>query len=243
MKGDVGIRSLDAQHYEFNEEASWENSGFSYFHVYEDVAEKVPCNIEGINTSEGVKNSGGKISLYVDVLRLFCIEGTVLANNILGYYKSNNDMFRLKLHGLRNSCCCIGATEYAQRAKEIEVDSNMGSDISWDVEDFAKDILLLIDDIRVYVDSVRFLCQAEDATKEDDREQCMILGIPRELSADLKESMRNLELEDVLKKLEVIRKKRYARDIEIHLDRIVELVNQYDFTEAIELVDKIIEPI
>lgn len=177
------------------------------------------------------------------MLRLFCIEGTVLANNILGYYKSNNDMFRLKLHGLRNSCSCIGAMEFAQRAKEIEIDSNMGSDISWDVEDFAKDILGLIEDIKVYVDSIRFLCQAKEATEEDEREQCMILGIPRELSADLKEAMRNLELEDVLRKIEIIRKKRYARDIEIHLDRIVELVNQYDFAEAMEIVDKIIEPI
>jgi len=179
----------------------------------------------------------------VDVLRLFCIEGTVLANNLLEYYKSNGEMFRLKLHGLRNSCSCIGASEYAQRAKEIEVDSKMGSDISWDVEDFANDIIELIERIKVYVDSVRILCQAEEVGKEDNREQCMILGIPRELAADLKESMRNLELEDVLKKLEVIRQKRYARDIEVHLDRIVELVNQYDFSEAMEIVDRIIEPI
>ena len=211
--------------------------------MYEDAAEKVPCSIEGINASEGVKNSGGKLVLYVDVLRLFCIEGTVIANNLLAYYKKSADMFRLKLHGLRNSCSCIGATEYAQRGKEIEVDSRMGSDISFDVEDYAHDILELIDRIRTYIDSVRLLCQAEDAATEDDREQCMILGIPRELAADLKESMRNLELEDVLKKLAIIRQKRYARDIEVHLDRIVELVNQYDFSEAMEIVDRIIEPI
>ena len=119
----------------------------------------------------------------------------------------------------------------------------MGSDISFDVEDYAQDILELIDRIKTYIDSVRLLCQAEDAVTEDDREQCMILGIPRELAADLKESMRNLELEDVLKKIAVIRQKRYARDIEVHLDRIVELVNQYDFGEAMEIVDRIIEPI
>jgi len=171
------------------------------------------------------------------------VEGTVIANNLLAYYQKNMDMFRLKLHGLRNSCSCIGATEYAQRGKEIEVDSKLGSDISWDVEDYAHDILDLIEKIKKYIDQVRLICQAEEATTEDNREQCMILGIPRELATDLKESMRNLELEDVLKKLEFIRQKRYARDIEVHLDRIAELVNQYDFTEAMEIVDRIIEPI
>lgn len=240
VKGGILIKAQGAQEKQ-RAEQDWESEQFSYFEVTETAAETIPCSIDQVDTAQGVKNAGGKISRYVEVLRLFCIETNTLATNMPAYYSHNGEMFRIKLHGLKNSCNCIGALSYADTAKDIERGYVMGIDISDDIQRFSFDLFSLIDRIADYIDSVRLMSLA--SRNDTEKEMSPIQGIPREDAAELRESMQNLETEDVLKKLAVIRKKQYSNDIEMYMDRIVELVNRYDFEAAIEMLAKVTEEI
>lgn len=240
MLGGIRIKAQSEQK-NSRVEPDWDGEQFSYFEVTETAADTVPCSIEHVDTSQGVKNAGGKLIQYVEVLRLFCIETNVLATNMPAYYAHNGEMFRIKLHGLKNSCNCIGALSHADTAKDIERGYVMGLDISDDIQKFSFDLFSLIDRIAEYLDAVRLMSLASRV--DISKEMSPIQGIPREDAAELRESMLNLETDDVLKKLAAIRKKQYSNDIELYMDRIVELVNRYDFEAAVDVLAKITEEI
>lgn len=232
------MRSQDEVKFDLSEQ-TWENDEFSYFKITEESAARVDCDIPDINAAEGVKNAGGHLVQYIEVMRLFCIETNVLASNMCSYLRLNPEMFRIKLHGLKNSCSCIGATGLSEMAREIELKSASGENVAEELKDFTDRLEALIGNIRELLDRLR-KAAAEDRT-EDNRPVCQILGIPREAAAALRESILNLENEEVCKRIAEIRKQRYNDDIEVFLDRIEELVNQYDFDEAVETLDRITE--
>lgn len=211
-----------------------------YFTISEELAKTIPCTIEQVNTSEGIQNAGGKLVKYIEVLRLFCVESRVITESLAVYYAKSRDMFRIKIHGLKNSCSCIGAADTYETVRKVEVDFKQGMDVTDSIPPMCASVDALIDSILKYLDTLRILVLAHSA---DNRELCMIPGIPRELAAELREAMQNLELEDVHCKLADVRSRKYSDEIEIYLDRMTDLVNQYDFDEAIKVLEKITERI
>lgn len=234
------MRTQDDNLYDFSLEEDWSFDSFSYFKVDEEATEKIPCVIEGLNTGEGVKNAGGKLAQYVEVLRLFGIESTVLAQNLESYYSYNRNMFLIKIHGLKNSCSCIGSEELSDKARKLMESAIDGKNIKSELDAFTVEILNLIENIKAYIEEVR---QASKKTDEEDKRAiCLIPGIAREKAAEMHEAIRNLDLETFATVLEEVRTKKYNPDIEMYLDRLTDLCNQYDFDEALQVLEKITEP-
>lgn len=239
------MRSQDSELYSKNlvvgepEDESGEQFGF--FCVDEEIVSLIPCTVKGLNSAEGIKNAGGKPDQYVEVLRLFCIESSVIAENLSAYYKHNRKMFGIKLHGIRNSCYCVGAVELGEKAAEIMDAVEEQKNVSGQLDCFTKELCELINGIGEYLTAIRNTC--EKAKGEDRRKVCQIPGIPREKALELHSAIDNFDLELSMELLDDIRKKRYSDEIEYYLNRLSDLCEQFEFAEAAELLEKVTEPL
>lgn len=117
---------------------------------------------EGLNTDEGIKNSGG-ISNYIFSLNLF--NDTIEENSkvIKEAYESDNiRLYTIKVHSLKSSARIIGAVELSRLAEQLENAGNSG-----DIDYIAANTDRLLADYRQYGEKLsRLKSQPDDKDKE-----------------------------------------------------------------------------
>ncbi|MCR5097400.1 MAG: response regulator [Lachnospiraceae bacterium] len=95
----------------------------------EELEEALPdwlLECEGLDTDEGVKNSGGTEG-YMTVLTGFYAAINEKADEIQGYYDSgDNENFTVKVHALKSSARIIGAAELSEKARLLEAAGKEG---------------------------------------------------------------------------------------------------------------------
>lgn len=234
------MRAKDEPKYDLNTGLVLE-SKFPYFEADNRQATLVPCVIDGINTDEGIRNSGGHLKEYVEMLRLFCIEAATIADNLPTYCGAGSSLFRMKLHGVRNNCGSIGAIDLMKEALRIETGNARHESVIEEVKIFSENLKNVIRNIKNYLDTLNLMCIAEKAAV--DKEKCMIPGVPREEAIQLRSILQKLEKGEAMEKIRHIREKEFSKEIEIYLNRLVEMIDQYEYAEAVALLERITEQI
>ena len=77
-------------------------------------------SVEGIDTAEGIKNSGG-VTTYVNSLHNFLETIDYNADVIAGAYAGGDiQMYTIKVHALKSSARIVGAMELSRLAEQLE---------------------------------------------------------------------------------------------------------------------------
>ncbi|MDR1489076.1 MAG: Hpt domain-containing protein [Desulfovibrio sp.] len=84
-------------------------------------AGKTPLRIPGVNVEAWLKNAGGALALYLDVLAIFCRHAEEKSAEILeAAEKGDLRRYTILVHGIKGAARAINADAFAARAQEME---------------------------------------------------------------------------------------------------------------------------
>ncbi len=191
------------------------------------------CNVDSIDLTEGIKNSGGAIPFIYSIKFFY----ETIEDNIEVIEKAYNDrdikLYVIKVHALKASARIIGAMKLYEMAKDIEK-AGKGDDLDY-IDSHHK---MLIEEYRSYID---ILSGIKEARLEGDVTKVSVNITSDELSSAYKaiygyaDQMDYDALEQILNKLKEYRlssdDKKIMTDIEkaskkYEWDRIKELVKK-----------------
>ncbi|MDR3176530.1 MAG: Hpt domain-containing protein [Desulfovibrio sp.] len=114
-------------------------------------AEKAPLRIPGVNVEAWLKNAGGALALYLDVLATFCRHAEERSAEILEVAeKGDLRRYTVLVHGLKGASRAISADAFAARAQAMEEAGESGdlSAVREKTGELLADLSVLIGDIR-----------------------------------------------------------------------------------------------
>lgn len=200
------------------------------------------CIIDGIDTVAGLRNVGGSLEVYLDVLKCFVSEVKSTVLKLPELLLENEATFYTKLHGTKSNCIIIGDNTDADKALKLEkayLDCD-DSYIANELDPFVASVKECSDRIEDYFFRASF-SKREDALEE--KKLCNIPGVPRGLAAMLREALFDMELSEIENRMKIIRQDRYERRVEIYLDKIENAVKELEYDEAVKLLESITEQI
>jgi CheY-like chemotaxis protein len=120
-------------------------------------------NIDGVSVETGLRNSGGSVAAYANILMDFCQDAEDRANRIeLCVTEDNMSMYLTLIHALKGAARSIGATEFAECAARLEEAAQNGDRdiVSKMTDKLLMSLRKLTDDIRNVIES-RFAYAAQ----------------------------------------------------------------------------------
>ncbi len=95
--------------------------------VYEYIKERLfisedcfDCNIDDINTETGIRNAGGSLTLYKEVLQSFCSETGEIKEKLENYTKLSFEQLIALVREIKSSSANIGAVILFDKSRELE---------------------------------------------------------------------------------------------------------------------------
>lgn len=197
--------------------------------------------IPELDMAAGLRNVGGKPEIYNKVLKCFANEIHNTVSQFPYLVEIEDPLFYIKLHGIKSNCSIIGDSESIGYIEKIET-----SYIGCEDEELSELVKAFVDHMNDRAKVIEeYLIKVDFEKKNDigEKQQCNIPGIPRGMAAVLKESLLDMELSEVEKRLEIIKQSSYDAMIEVYIRKIEEAVNRLDFQEACKLLDYVTEKI
>ena len=116
--------------------------------------EAVRLDIPGLNAQEGVKNSGGTLHAYDEILAVYAADSAERLSDMVKHYKGNDiAALTICVHALKSASASIGADELSSKAAVLEAAGKAGDMgyIEANLQSFTDSLSSLLDAIHSYL--------------------------------------------------------------------------------------------
>jgi CheY-like chemotaxis protein/HPt (histidine-containing phosphotransfer) domain-containing protein len=145
--------------------------------------------INGIDSKQGMENSGGVLNYYIDVLKTYCEDGQTYFDKINASLAANNiELFTTHIHALKSASANIGAQIMSEHAKMLEEAGNKKDikTIQSNIGSFLADFSALLDAIKIALEKM-----PADATQGDGDQTELMRDDAKKLKAAREKTMQD----------------------------------------------------
>ncbi|MCL2627898.1 MAG: ATP-binding protein [Oscillospiraceae bacterium] len=198
----------------------------------------VEISIEGVDVKKGIRTSGNRTDLYLDILATFLDEGSERMTQ-LHEYRNTGDlrMYTICVHALKGALANIGAAELSEIAATLEAagDRKNMDYIEAHTDRFLTGIHKLLDSVKsVLKKTARSTNISKPVTQEDTAEFVSLLRELRAALDDMDAGTMNRTLEELLSSALTEQSLSTIRTISKH-------ILMAEFEDAERIVDNLIE--
>ena len=215
---------------------------FIHFVDKEDPSLKVGKNITiaGVDTQAGIKNYNNSVSRYVQVLKYIYDDGGAQIERMENMIANEEyEQYTFETHALKGLALGVGANSLAEKAKELEFAVREGN-----YEKVKNEAPVLTDEYRRILANIKFVLVDNGIEIGKDIE--VTRG---EISAEdeinelvsLRESLEMLDMTESDKKISELLKAQSTPDKREKFKKIRNAVREFDYDEAIIIVDEILK--
>ena len=215
---------------------------FIHFVDKEDPNLKVGKNITiaGVDTQAGIKNYNNSVSRYVQVLKYIYDDGGAQIERMENMIANEEyEQYTFETHALKGLALGVGANSLAEKAKELEFAVREG-----DYEKVKNEAPVLTDEYRRILANIKFVLVDNGIEIGKDIEVTRGEISPdeeRNELASLRESLEMLDMTESDKKISELLKAQSTPDKREKYKKIRNAVREFDYDEAIIIVDEILK--
>ena len=184
----------------------------------------------------GIKNIGGSLDNYNDLLQVYYNEMSQSLEMIAEWAKEDMEQFRIKVHGIKGASNNIGAKNLGEFALRLEeyAKSDKRAEILAEIDDFLK----VIDSVMIRIDT--YLRESVNQTNRGD-------SFSNELSLPnvyaILQGLSEYDMDRVEEEMMEIYRYRYPDEIEQLIETLKRYVDELDYSSATELLEGYVEKI
>ncbi|MGN0292351.1 MAG: ATP-binding protein [Lachnospiraceae bacterium] len=204
----------------------------------EESSENLPIKslMPEIDCVEGIKNIGGNLEKYNELLRVYNLEMVQILEVLPDLADEDLEAFKIKVHGIKGSSRNIGAEQLSRDALQLEEWAKEGKkeEILGRLDDFLKELDVVMTRIDSYLKEV-FESTQRDGDFLPELELTSVYAILRALS--------EFDMDEVEEELKELYKNRYTDDTEEVLEKLKRYVEALDYKNATALLEDYLEKI
>lgn len=216
---------------------------FIHFVDKEDPNLKVSKNITiaGVDTQAGIKNYNNSVSRYVQVLKYIYDDGEAQIERMERMIKNEEfEQYTFETHALKGLALGVGANALAEKSKDLEMAVRAG-----EYEKVKKEAPSLIEEYRMILANIKFVLvdNGIDLGKEEIEVTKGSISSEEEKKAllSLKESLEMLDMTESDKKITELLSVQSTDEKREKYKKIRAAVKEFDYDEAIIIVDGILK--
>ena len=216
---------------------------FIHFVDKEDPNLKVSKNITiaGVDTQAGIKNYNNSVSRYVQVLKYIYDDGEAQIERMERMIKNEEfEQYTFETHALKGLALGVGANALAEKSKDLEMAVRAG-----EYEKVKKETPSLIEEYRMILANIKFVLvdNGIDLGKEEIEVTKGSISSEEEKKAllSLKESLEMLDMTESDKKITELLSVQSTDEKREKYKKIRAAVKEFDYDEAIIIVDGILK--
>ena len=147
--------------------------------------------------------------------------------------------YTIEVHAIKSSSASIGAYTLSEKAKILEDASRNGDilTIQNNHNDFIKQYNLILDDIKKNLEKIKF--ENDIKNKETNCDQIMDKDLFYKYIDEIKTAIDNFESDLAIELLNKIKDVKLDKDNKIIIEETLELINMFNYDEALECISKL----
>ena len=187
-------------------------------------ATKASFEIAGLDTSRGMKNSGGVLAYYNEILSIFATDSENRLNDIARYHKTGDIMaLTICMHALKSAAANIGAIELSNMASDLETAGKAGDAgyIDANLKRFTDSLAMVLCNIQRYLSSIR--------AKELAPHKAMDMGLLKATVAEMSMHLERMKLDSIENLIKELQPYQWSGDILEQLHKIGNAIAVFDY--------------
>lgn len=207
----------------------------------ENKAENFPYTIPEVNVDLGMKNCGGMLKVYWDLLETFSLEGKVKYKVIEEYAKTDNiQYYMIETHALKSVAASMGAEKLSNLAKQHEMAAKAENYLF--IEKNSAELLKQYKTLLKEVDNVVKLRDLEKKVINSTKEETIINETNiKEMILSAISDMDQFEDEQAIEKINTLLRMKLKKDNLELLKNTIENLKLLNYKAAQESIKKVIE--
>lgn len=200
-------------------------------------AEKFPYKIPGVKVETGMKNCGGSLKIYWELLESFALEGKIKYRVMKEYAKTNSiEYYMVEAHALKSVAASLGAEELSAIAKQHEMEAK--------AENFLfveKNSAELLEKYQAILNEVDKVLKLKARKKSENVEDTIKEEEIQEITAEIIEYIDEFDDEAALLRIEnlsVFHLSDYRKEM---LGEAKDALKLLDYSKAMEIMKKLTE--
>ena len=188
------------------------------------LPEEASCEIGGIDSRKGVRNSGGILEYYNEILSIYVADSKNRLAEIEAYHKEGNTKaLTICIHALKSASANIGADDLSNMAMELETaGKNMDVDyIDANLRHFTNALTYLMGNIQHYLDSIR----SADVVRDKD----MDMDVLKSMLGEIENHMQRLDLESAETAVKALEPYQWTEDILAAISQVQKSIAVFDY--------------
>lgn len=204
----------------------------------EEIDEHLPIKnlMPEIDCVVGIKNIGGSLDNYNDLLKTYYNEMSQIIELLFDYANDDMDQFRIKVHGIKGGSRNIGAEGLAESALQLE---------EWAKEGKQAEILGALDGFLQQMDEVmtRIDTYLKDVVENVERDGDFLPELELNHVYAILKALSEFDMDEVEEEMKELYKNRYADDTEAVLEELKRYIEDLDYNHATLLLEDYLEKI
>jgi len=188
-------------------------------------------SVSGLDAELGLDQIGGLQAAYEKSLRIFTRRLPDVMSRLIDFFETANMKgFTIEVHGLKGSLANMGATELAEKCKELEIKSK-NDDI-----DFCEEHLPnLIYDLDIMHSALAKILHEENSSHISEGNMDKLLRhLP--LARDL---LDKFEVDEAAKMMNLAKSFNYGEEVNSKINKIVDFIEEFEYEKAIDLINEL----
>ena len=192
------------------------------------LSEEALYDIPGVNTQKGIRNSGGVLENFCDILDIYAIDCENRLPEINKFHKEGDiKALTICIHAIKSASANIGADELSAMAMELEEAGAAGNTryIDANLRRFTNSLRFLLNTIQGTLSSIR--------AKEVMPDKAMDLDVLKSALNEIVVQMESLDLESIENSVRQLQPYHWDDEITTQIDAINNAIAVFDY-EAVE---------
>lgn len=180
-------------------------------------------------TSVGIMNTGGKETIYKEILKVYIKETEHIKEQITDLWVTDKETFIIKIHGIKGSSWNIGAEKIGNEAELIEIRAKQGeySFVEANLNLFLEHLEELLIQIKSYLNQGQKLKESTKRKKRD-LEELYIL---------IEEAFLNYDIRELQSLLEELRNYTKTYELEVFIKTVYQMMEELEYEKGAEYVN------
>ena len=192
------------------------------------LAKGAYCEISGLDTQKGIRNSGGIAEYYTEILSIYATDSKNRLAEMERFHKEGNiKALTICIHAVKSASANIGADELADMAMKLEDAGKIGHTeyINANLQVFTNSLELLLGNIQSYLLSIRI--------KEVAPDKAMDLNFLKSALGEITTHMGMPDLESIEKAVNQLQPYQWEDAVAVQISTIKEGIARFDY-DAVE---------
>jgi CheY-like chemotaxis protein len=190
-------------------------------------------NISGVDSVLGLRNCGGDVQIYFDILIDFCKDAETRIEKITdAISKNDSQLYTTLVHALKGAARSIGAIETGERASWLEKTSASGG-----LDGIKDKNAELMEDLKILIGNIK--AAKEQRETKDNRKHVGVSSLRLEI---LKTALKEMDVEAVNRMLITFAGLSLDNQTRALIAEVEEQILMFEYEKAIEKINKLLSP-